>query len=55
MKKPVVVFHLLLMSLFANNAAYALSDLDYPYFNDFESLTSLHDDCTDKNKGVGDK
>lgn len=28
-----------------------VEDYDYPYFNDFESVTSLHDDATDNNPG----
>jgi hypothetical protein len=32
-----------------SSQAHAIGDYDFPYINDFESITSVHDDATDKN------
>ena len=42
------VFAMFVFSLMFVTSAQAVVDLDYPYFNDFETINSLHDD-TDSN------
>lgn len=49
--KHVFVSLIMFGSLSFASSAYALVDFDYPYFNDFESVTSQHDDSTDTDPG----